>query len=334
MLMLFAGLIANHALKSPSLSFELVWGAPVVLFSILTAFQIGALAGLDGFRRSARLLLLLMCVQVPGVALLAWQFGLSGAVIGMTVSFGIRAWVCHWLLHREAVQHSIRPMAVDPAFAREMLFGFMLPGALTGLTAMPALWFVTTALSRTADGFTQLAYLNASMAIRAILMLFPWILNSVGLTMLSRYTKIEERDQFRQLLNANLLISFAAVIASVFIVVIFGEKILGLYGSSFSDGLSVLHVLLISLAAEAMALPLYQALSSRGHMWSTFLLALLPRDILLLALSLLWIGAHGALGIAWAQSVAFSYTLLISAALIFFHSRTRNAGPARNVLDT
>jgi len=325
---LLAGFIAQSLMKTPSLSTSLLYAAPIVLSSILTSFQIGALAGLEGFRHAARTLLALTAIQIASVGLATWGFGLAGAVIALSLNFALRAVTCHVVLRREAARVGLRSARGDAAESRRMFFGFLLPGAMTGLTAMPSMWLVTVTLSKQA-GFVDLAYFNASLAIRSILMILPWILSTVGLSLLSNQLGTGQRSQFSKVLWASLGATLTAVVVGQLAVLLFGGRILALYGAQFRAALPVLQVLLISLAAEALALPLYQALASQSRMWSTFVLGLLPRDLLLLVLGLWWIPAHGATGLAWAHSAAFSYTLVILAMLVAQrHASTGNASAA------
>ena len=320
-LIVASSLIATEALRTPSLIVQLVLVSPLVFFSVLSGFQIGALAGLDGFKSTARVLLVLTPLQIASTALAAFFYDLSGAIVATVLNLGIRAFVCHRLIRREARRQGVEPLSGGESFSREILFTFLVPGSLSGLTAMPALWIATVELSRTNEGFEQVAFFNAAFAIRAMLMIFPWILNSVGLAFLSNTLGSERRTYFRTLLLSSLAITFCAVVLGTLVIFVLGDWILRLYGTQFLAGFPVLQVLMISFAAEALTLPLMQALTSRGRMWSIFLLVLLPRDALLVVCAIIFVREQGAVGLGVAHSTAFGFALLVAIALYLIQHR-------------
>jgi O-antigen/teichoic acid export membrane protein len=148
-------------------------------------------------------------------------------------------------------------------------------------------------------------------------MIFPWILSTVMLSLLSHHLAGDRRAQFDRLLLVGLAASLGAVVIGQIFILIAGRPMLQLYGEPFLAGLPVLHVLMISFAAEALALPLYQVLTSRGRMWRFLAVALLPRDFLVAGLALMWLEKNGGIGLAWAHSVAYAFSLLASAGLVW-----------------
>ena len=232
------------------------------------------------------------------------------------MNLGLRTLVCSRLIQIEAERQWIFHGKSSRQLSREIFFTFLLPGSLSGLTAMPALWIGTVELSKSSvGGFEQVAYFNAAFAIRAMLMIFPWVLSSVGLALLSNSLGNEKRAHFRALLLSNLVITFASVILGVSLVTFLGHWILRLYGPNFVVGFPVLQVLMVSFAAEALTLPVLQALISHARMWSIFLLVLLPRDAILVGCALYWVKEHGAVGLGAAHSVAYGCAMLITVLL-------------------
>ena len=332
--MLFAAssLIATEALRAPSLVVQLLLASPLVFFSVVSGFQIGALAGLDGFKSAARVLLTLTPVQIASTALAAHFYGLSGAIVATVLNLGVRALVCHRLIRREARSQGVESLSGDRPFLRKILFAFLVPGSLSGLTAMPALWIATVELSRSSGGFEQVAFFNAAFAVRAVLMIFPWILSSVGLAFLSNTLGNERQTSFSALLLSSLAITLFAVTLGALVTLAFGDFILRLYGAQFLAGFPVLQALMISFVAEALTLPLLQALTSRGRMWSIFSLVLLPRDALLVVCAIVFVREQGAVGLGVAHSIAFGFALLTTTALYWFQLRLLNA-PGKPALD-
>lgn len=315
--LLFGAFFVNgttHQLAS--LGLELAIAAPVVFCSVLVGFQTGALAGLEGFSRSARLLIPLMVLQVVSTSYAAFRYGLDGALLAMSVNFVLRTLAAARLLSTEARRKGLGEARSDNGRLRRVFVTFMLPGALTGLTTMPALWFASATLAATPGGFTSLGVFNAAYAIRGILMIFPWIVSTVGFTLLSAHLKLGQERHFRRVMWANLGLSLAAIGVGGCIVLLAGEHILSAYGTGFKAGKTVLQILMLSLLGEALALPLYQALASRGRMWSSFLLIMLPRDLAIAVLGWAFVRSSGAEGLAWVHSAAWVYALLACGGLL------------------
>ncbi len=317
-LLVAASTIATVVLRAPSLVIDILIVSPVVLFAVLSGFQLGALAGLEGFKSAARVLLMLAPIQIATTSLAAYYFGVSGAIAATALNLGLRTLVCSRLIQIEAERQWITPSTSSRQFSREIFFTFLLPGALSGLTAMPALWIGTVELSKSSSGgFEQVAYFNAAFAIRGMLMIFPWVLSSVGLALLSNSLGNERRAHFRALLFSNLAITFASVILGVSLVTFLGHWILRLYGANFVVGFPVLQILMVSFAAEALTLPILQALISHARMWSIFMLVLLPRDAILVGCALYWVREHGAMGLGVAHSTAYGFAMLIT--ILLYH---------------
>lgn len=308
-LLLLAGQIASHLLAAPELSTALAISAPIVLFSVLVGFQMGALVGFESFKRPGIAFALLLPLQVGVTAAAASAYGLVGAVVGTVLMLGVRTIVCGLMLRHEANAQGIRFDMRLGRFSRNALVRFLLPGSLSGLTAMPALWIATAHLSRTSGGFEQVAFFNAAYAVRGVFLIFPWILSGVALALLSRSIGERSKQDFRLILGANLAVTLVIVAVGCLIVFLWGDLLLGLYGASFAAGFSILKVLMISSIAEAIALPLLQALTSRGRMWPLFLLVILPRDLLLVIVAFMLMDSSGALGLSIAHVAAFGFAL-------------------------
>jgi O-antigen/teichoic acid export membrane protein len=311
-----AGPLASAVLKTGSLRDELLLASPIVLCSIVMGFQIGALAGLEGYRRAAWSFLALMALQIGSVAYATYAYGLQGAVLGMSLNLVLRTLVCHRLLGREAARHGLESRFVWGEFARELCLRFLLPGSLTGLTALPAMWLASVALTRQEGGFTQLAFFNVAYAIRAVLLLFPSILNSVGLSLLSGQTHAGARRSFDRILLACLGLTVLSVGAGAILVLLFSDLILAAYGPDYALAEPVLRVLLLSLAAEALVVTLYQALASEHRLWRTYFFAMVPRDLTFAIMGSALGLAYGAVGLAWGHVLAWTIALIMSFVLV------------------
>jgi O-antigen/teichoic acid export membrane protein len=321
-LLLFALTAADSFGPFSGLGTALAIAAPVVICTVLNGLQMGALAGLEGFAKSARAMLPLMILQVVSTSLAAAQFGLVGALAAVTLNLVLRAWVCARLVAREMHVQGLVPVTVDRGLLRRMLTEFMLPGALAGLANLPALWLATAALTRLPDGYAEVGRFNAALALRGVLMMVPWVINGVSFSLLNAHLGPGHERDYRRILGLSLLgCGLAAGIGALFVLAT-SPWLLRAYGHGFAAAEPVLHVLMLSLVAEALAWPLYQALASRRRVWVAVLTSQLPRDLAIAGLGVYLAGRQGALGVAWAHVCGWCIALLGCAALLAATPRT------------
>lgn len=309
--------ISVSIFKDENLVHEVVWIGLFAFFSIYSAFQMGVIAGFDNFKKGAQRLSIGILIQIPLTAIAAQYFGLRGAIFGMCLALFVRVAVSAVLVHRE--ERKLRGDTVSGfRFAnlhKEMFLGFMLPGALSGITTMPAMWLVSVSLSKLDGGFKEVALLNAALSIRSIFRILPTIFGNVSLSMFSQYLSKKEETGTVQLLKINLLATTVSFLFGLVVVLFFGGYILNFYGAHFENAKPLLEILLFSLAGEIFALPFYQLLSSNGKMWEGFLFTLFPRDLLFLGLSLFLLNDYAAYGIAWAHAFAYIVSFIITVIL-------------------
>lgn len=315
MLILASGVI-DRIFDTSSLNWYFVLCAPSVFFILFSTFNLAGMAGLQEFRRSAVALVVLTFIMISSAALAGREFGLMGALAALTASLGLRAGVTYVIFKRAALGDALQPRVRLDGFSRDVLVKFIVPAALSGFTAAPALWFAGVSLTRLPGSFEQIALLNVALVIRSALIIFPTIVSGVCLSILSASRQEGLRRHYNFVLLASVGISSIVALVSVAIIFIFGHQILALYGRAFTAALPLLEVFSISLVFEAMSLPLQQALLSKGHIWRTFVFALLPRDLVVAVLSYLFVVQHGAIGIAYAHVIAWLICLLATSIML------------------
>lgn len=325
LLFVFAATLADATATFAGQSPLLMIAAPIVLFSVLTGLQTGALAALEGYARSARLLLPLALIQIATTSAAAAFSGLPAALLVMMLNFALRAWVCGRLLDREAAALSPAPAALPRPLLRQIVLGFMLPSALAGVANLPALWLATAALARLPDGYAELGRFNAALGWRGVLMIVPWIVNTVGLSLLNAHLGRDDARDYRRILALNLGLCGTAAGVGAIVVLAAAPWLLRAYGPGFDQAQTALRVLMLSLMAEALSWPLYQALASRRRVWIAVTTTQLPRDLSIATLGMWWATTHGAIGVAWAHACGWMVALVGCAALLAFGPRGSSA---------
>jgi O-antigen/teichoic acid export membrane protein len=311
MLLLATG-VANQLLNTTALNWYFVLSAPAVLFTLLTSFHLAGIAGVQEFRRSATLLTILTIILISTCAFAAWDFGITGALVAITLNLGLRAVATHKILMNAIKRDDIHPKFKIDQFSRNVFVQYIIPGSLSGFTAAPALWFASATLTQVPDSFEQLAFLNSALVIRNAFIIIPSIIGGVSLAMLSATLRSSSKQGYISVLGLSIGLTATIAILSVAVINFFGHQLLSFYGHNFSDALPILRVLSISLLLEAACLPLQQALISKGVIWRTFIFAQLPRDLIVAIFSYLFVVDYAAIGVAYAHALGWSISLIVS----------------------
>jgi O-antigen/teichoic acid export membrane protein len=173
---------------------------------------------------------------------------------------------------------------------------FGLPGALSGVTAAPALWLVQAAIARGRDGLVELGgYLIATNLMGAVL-LAPTIVNGVGATILNERRGADDAGGFRLLFHHNLRMTVLVVLGGLLLVGMGGPLLLAAFGHGFRASYPVLVTLLAATVPESFTIALNQVLQTRAKMWHALLAINIPRDLLMPLLAWQLAPVYGALG--------------------------------------
>lgn len=313
-LMGFAVPLATQTLNAPHLAGILRLSAPLLVLTTISGAQQGILAGLEAFRPLARLNAIRGVLAIPVTAVLVVGFGLTGAVLSLSVVTLIGC-----ALSEHAIRVALRSMDVRISY-REMprelsvLLGFSLPAFLSVLVSGPALWVASAILAHQPHGYSELAVLNVASQWRNALVLLPTAFSAAAIPLLSSLSSDSERTDVlhRGVELANLLNQIA--LWPIGTLLIFAAPvILGLYGTSFSEGRSALVLVLGGTAVGYVASALGSVTVSRGLMWLGVVQNLLFGAMLIL---ITWLGAprYGAVAVGAGMTVAYTFQALWSAA--------------------
>lgn len=304
------------SLKAPQLSGSLQIASGMVLFTVLTGYQIGTLAGLESYRSLALLAIGSGAGNLIAGAAGARMWGLNGAIGGMCVGSAIQ-----WLMFRFAVDSNCRREGIviarrDIRMERSVFFSFALPAALGGLSSMPALWLANAYLVRQHDGFSQMALYTAAFSLRSLVFFLPSLLNRVSMSLLNNQRGLRNWEGYDRVFRTNLVLTVASVVLAAAGVGVVGVRILGAFGRDFRVGSPVLFVLLFAAVAETLTTSLYQVVQAESRMWSSIFMIMLPRDLLIVLLAYLLCPAHGAVGLAAAYTIGWTVACFATGILV------------------
>jgi O-antigen/teichoic acid export membrane protein len=303
LLVLPAEWLAAVVLKAPHLTFELRCAAVAVFFAVLNGYLTGALAGLESYRALATtgiasgVLYFLLCT------VLAWRYGLAGAVGGVAISALVQGLLLAASLFREAARQGISVGAHGFLQERGILLNFAVPASLTGFLSMPAVWIASALLARQPGGYHQLALFGAANSYRTMLLFLPQTINNVGMSVLNNQRRDDE-ESFRRVFWMNTGMTAGAAAVAAVAILLASSPLVGLFGTAFTDGRLVLVILLVPAVIEATALAPYQLVVSRGRMWASLFGVSVPRDVTLVLFAAVLTPAFGGAGLAAAYTVA------------------------------
>lgn len=307
-----SGLMSESILESPHLETSIELSAPFVLFAVMHAYQIGALAGLECYKSIsiygaiAGLFHLLVCVAG------AHLWGLNGAILAMVTSSAMRWWIFSFALRREARKQNIKELTGEWLKERKIIFQFILPAALAGSTSMPAIWYSNALLVRQESGYLEMGLFAAINSVRGLVLILPILLNNVGAAVLNNLLGNSERTGYVGLFYKNIKITvfISAMGAALFLAA--QEIIPVLYGMEASRAsMLIISIFSIGVVVESLAASLYQIVQTTQKMWLSFFAISSPRDLLMVFMSLLLVPKFGGIGLAVAHTTSWIFALII-----------------------
>lgn len=310
-LLLGGGWIASFIFGAAKLELSIKISAGIVLFSILGCYQVGLLSGLESFLRTAWASILSGTVFVAIMATSGWFWGLQGALVGWLVSAIIRWMIFHYVLLQELHRQNIITRFRGIWREWSIILDFALPSALSGFTAMSALWLANVILYRQPNGNGEMAIFGAALNIRQAVLLLPGITNNVVMVLMSNQYALGNQRRYRKLFWTNLSLTTLVAVGAAGTLVLFGPELLRVLGKSFLAGTNVLTILMVSAVAVALTNAIYQVFLSQGRLWLSFFAFSLPRDIALVTLAWLLSPMQGAVGLAWAHTSSYLLVLTI-----------------------
>lgn len=328
-LILGAPYIAEYVLKAPHLSLPLMIGAGFLLFSVINGYQMGVLAGLEGYQSLAKAGMASAVVAIVSITIGAWQFQLTGAVLALSFSALLR-FVFHYLWLRKALlKLNISPSYFQWDKEKNVLYHFAVPAAAAGFYSIPAIWLANSILVRQPNGYEQMALFSAAFSIRTLVLFIPNVFNTVGLSILNHLKGSNNHAHYKRVYGLNVLIIFLLTSLAAIVVGLFGDFSLRIFGNKFALALPVLWALLFSTIPEGLLMGLTQYLQSQEKIWLTLFAINIPRETLLVIMAFFLIPKYGALGLAYTYAIVHTFALFVIVIIIINKIRVnRNLQPS------
>jgi O-antigen/teichoic acid export membrane protein len=245
-------------------------------------------------------------------SLAAWVGGLTGALIGLSVSAGVQWITLRWSLTTELARRSIVVRYGGLRGEWAIMVRVALPAALIGFVSMPAVWLANALLVRQPGGYEQMALYGAANSFRLVVLLISTVINNVGMSVLGNQRGVLGDDGYRQVFWVNMCLTAGVVLLGASTVILFGPGLLMMFGRGFEESYPVLVVLMLATILEGLSAATHQAIQAEDKIWLSLFFIVAPRDGVMALLSYMLSPSYGALGLATAQGTAWLVALSVS----------------------
>lgn len=321
LLLLLSDWLSAETMNAPQLSGGLKIMAVYLLFSAMSGYQTGALAGLEGYRRIARLGALHAIVHIAVVAIGVWLYGLPGALWALVASLVVRWWLYHEAIRQEAKRFGIRIAYVMQKDERSVLLRFSLPAALAGATSMPALWLANAILVQQPSGFSQLGLFAAALNLKTLVTFVPSIVTSVGGVLIHSHSDHTDRTLFRRAYWVNVSASATVVAFTGLVIFFMSDFLLSWFGEGFEQARPLVAILIVAAIVETLMVSLYQLIYSLEKMWWSFFAVTMSKDLVIAVSAFVLIPRLQVVGLAWAHVLGWSIALFAVVCFLRKHRR-------------
>lgn len=304
-LILLSPFIASSLLNKPSLTVPLQISSGILLLGAVNGAQVGALIGFEAFKRYAITNIIVGCFSIPITIVLVTLLGLIGAILS-----NIGYMLISLLINNRILRHEYRKFGAKINFKKclnesSIIWKFSIPAIMASFVVSITTWIVCLLLVNQQNGFFEMGLYNAANQWRPVLLFIPGIIGQVSLPLLSEQYGSKKYSKVNQFLRHNI---FFIAIISLPIALIFSllsNVIMTQYGNFFSEGSSVLIVILITATLSAIETPIGTLITASGRMWLGFFLNLAWAVVLLI--SSWFLISYGALGLAIAFLISYIF---------------------------
>ena len=310
---LSANRISASLVSSPARqSFAVAFAIGAVFFAILSwrGIQDSILMGLEMFRDAAAFRLgegLLVLAFMP---ILAWHYGLAGAVAGQALATAAVCLVAAWQIARILRAEGIRPDWRGTRHEWRILARFSLPSFLSNLVGTPVLWLGIYILSQQPDGIRELAFYNAAYQWHGPLIFIPMALCAASIPPMVNAWTSGQYPVFRRLLLRITGINLVVGLVPTAILIAGSGIIMQSYGPEYVAGQAALVWLLFAAVLHATANLFTSALQSMNRAWVVLTTNSLWGVVFVISGSIL-IPGYGATGLAATFTFAYASLVLI-----------------------
>ncbi len=318
-LFLGAKFVAVQILESPHLTIPLRVTSVWIVFNAVTTTQIGVLAGFGSFKEMSRVNIIVGVTTLISSFIFTYYWELVGALTALLLSQVLNWYLNYLLLIRVLPERST---GHKNQWLLKDILRFSLPIAMQeGIDSLQA-WIIGLLIIKFAS-YAELGMYSAAIQWFAIINFIPIILRNVFLTHFS--SNQTNQLKYENVLKKALMINIISVSGLIILIYIFLNKIVLIYGSSFSGVDKLIRiVVLIPLLLSSCGV-FIQAFYSKGNNWLVFIITAL-RNLGIVVLSYFLLQKYsdkGAIVVIY-SSLTLNFFYLLSLFLFYFRlNKTR-----------
>lgn len=311
-----ANSFATRAFNAPSLALPLALSSVYVLFATLNGYQLGALAGLEAFKRLASLAVFQASFNVALCLFCASRWGVPGAVAALSASSLVAFFAYNAILQEQCRREDIQITYRHAFQERSAFVTFGLPAAVIGIIANVAIWSCNVMTANAPNGFKELGAISVANNLRQAILFVPAIVTRVALPINCDQHSSGQNVQSGILWQLKLTLAFAIVVAAI--VLGASPYVLRVLGKEFAGDISVIAIFSGFALLEVAVSSIAQVLVVYSKLWYA-VLTMSIWAILLVGIS--WLLLHT---MRPALAVGIGYLLAWGAAFalyVFFTAR-------------
>jgi O-antigen/teichoic acid export membrane protein len=296
-LVLASGFLSRSVFIEPSLLTPIAIVSLSVPSLVGMVFLSGLLQGLHSFRTLAVSSVASGVLFVAVVAGGAWADGLNGAIIGFVAGSTLRSLIMGGLALLELGRKetggvlSWRSMLNRPI--RHELFKFQVPAGLAAFLTVPTLWLIPTILTRNTQNFSEVASYSVILMIKSLIVLPASVIALALQPSAEKALGAAQVNMALRVFRTASVVSLAIVAASALLFAVFAKEVMAIFGRDFISASGELQLMMLGAVAEAAAVGLYMRVQATNRMWASIFATLLPRDLVMLAIALMFTSSYG-----------------------------------------
>jgi O-antigen/teichoic acid export membrane protein len=304
-LLLLAPYIATTTLNAPQLTQGLRISSLTLFFGAVSGAQTGAIYGFEAFKKISLVNIITGVLCIPITFLCVWLWSFSGAIWAGAVILMLNCVFNHFLLLGECRNNCLR-LKMNGCWSEwPIVLKYSLPATMTGIMVAPVTWIVSTILVNKPNGYAELGVFNAANQWRTVLIFIPTIIGQIITPIMSERLGIGGNSTAIKILKSSMIVSALSVIPIAAIMSFLSKWIMHQYGAAFSEGWSVLLVVLATVTLLAIQTPVANLIVASGRMWlGTFMNA--GWGIVVIVSTML-LSDLGALGLALAFLIGYMF---------------------------
>jgi O-antigen/teichoic acid export membrane protein len=295
-------------------------GAPVLVaamrlsalymfFITVNGYQMGALSGLEAFRKIASINVAYGLATLVSTWAASRWFGLRGATLAQGLSAALLWLLYHYALKAECRRRNIVVTYHGVWNERSALYRFSVPTTTAWMISSLAVWWSNAALAKS-SGYAVLAVFSAANNMRLMVLFMPLVIGRVTTPLLNNMLAAGDLWGYRKTFCGSVAFNGSTGILAATVLALAGRYVLHLFGRAFAGSSALILFLLSAAVLEVIASSLYQAVFAGSSLWRQVVINGVWTVVLVATLQLT-LSRYGVSALALSYLVAWSSSVIL-----------------------